>query len=115
MVAVEEDHDLAGQASARLAELGVDNAVVIEAPLIAGAPGEAPFDVIVINGAVEVVPPALTDQLTEGGRLVCVRREGAVSRGHLITRADGVVGGRDLFDAFSPVLPGFGAPPRFRF
>ncbi len=115
VVAVEEHHELAGQASARLAELGVDNAVVIEAPLVAGAPKEAPFDVIVVNGAVEVVPTALTDQLAEGGRLVCVRRDGAISRGHLITRADGAVGGRDLFDAFSPVLPGFEAPARFRF
>ncbi|RMD88773.1 MAG: protein-L-isoaspartate O-methyltransferase [Alphaproteobacteria bacterium] len=115
VVAVEEESELAAQASEKLAALGVDNAVVLEAPLTAGAPKEAPFDVILINGAVEVIPEALTDQLGEGGRLVCVRREDGVSRGWLYTRSDGAVGGRPLFDAFSPLLPGFEAPRGFRF
>lgn len=115
VVAVEEDPALAETASRKLAELGVDNAAVIAAPLIGGAPKQAPFDVILLNGSVEVIPPALTRQLADGGRLVCVRRKDGRSRGYVLTKAGEAVGGREFFDAFTPPLPGFSAPRQFSF
>lgn len=116
VIAVEEDAELARQATTRLAELGANNTVVIEAPLAQGAPaGQGPFDVIVMEGAVEVIPEALTSSLADGGRLLCVLRRGKVSRAHLVLRSGDAFGGRDLFDAFVPILPGFAAGREFVF
>ncbi|WP_235898961.1 protein-L-isoaspartate O-methyltransferase family protein [Iodidimonas gelatinilytica] len=121
VVAVEEDADLAGKASTKLSEQGCDNAVVIEGKLVVGAPDHGPFDVIVINGAVETIADSLMAQLADHGRLVCVRQQDGVSRGVVFTKtsagdgAEKAVGARELFDAFTPVLPGFSKKETFRF
>lgn len=115
VVGVEEESELVRRAGETLSAQGVDNAVVVEAPLALGAPKQGPFDVIVIEGAVELIPDALVEQLAEGGRLVCVRRIEGRSHGYLLTKAGGATGGRELCDAFTPLLPGFAAPRRFRF
>ncbi|MBK5911271.1 protein-L-isoaspartate O-methyltransferase [Rhodothalassium salexigens] len=115
VLAVESDPDLAKSAESKLAALGVDNAAVLQAPLPHGAPDQAPFDVIFLNGAVEVDPDGLIAQLADGGRLVCVRKHKGTSRAHIVRKTDRVWGGRDLFDAYTPVLPGFEAAPAFEF
>jgi len=115
VVGVEEDAALAKQAGEALTALGVDNAAVIEAPLATGASDQGPFDVIILEGAVERIPDTLVDQLAEGGRLVCVRVADGRSNGYLLTKTGGVVGGRAFCDAFVPLLPGFAAPRGFRF
>ncbi len=115
VVALEEDAELAAFAGEALADAGIDNVAVITGPLGEGVRAEAPFDVIFVNGAVEEVPTALVDQLAEGGRLVCVLREGDRSRGWLMVKSEGVAGGRPLFDAFTPLLPGFSRPSGFVF
>lgn len=115
VVAVEEDPELVEKASAKLADLGCDNAAVLEAALSYGAPEQGPFDVILLNGAVEKIEQSLTDQLADGGRLVCVRQHEGTSRGYLMVKAGGTAGGRDLFDAFTPVLPGYEVEKRFSF
>ncbi|WP_281300104.1 MULTISPECIES: protein-L-isoaspartate O-methyltransferase [unclassified Iodidimonas] len=115
VVALEEDDDLLTRAGAKLAELGCDNAVVIKGDLTAGAPEQGPFDVIVLNGAVEYIPDALIGQLADGGRLVCVHMHDGLSRAHVMVKSGDAVGGRDVFDAFTPLLPGFSKAPAFRF
>lgn len=116
VVAVEEDKALAGQARARLAELGVLHVAVVEGPLTRGHAAEAPYDVIVIEGAVAAIPDALAAQLAEGGRLVAVVKEGGgVGRATLMTHVQGVLSRRPLFDAAAPLLPGFAPAPSFVF
>lgn len=115
VVAVEEDAGLAAQASANLAATGAENAAVTTAPLNAGYPGQAPYDVIVLEGAVEEVPAALIEQLAEGGRLVAVLAGRGIGKATLYTRRDGVVGQRQLFDAGLPLLPGFSREAGFVF
>jgi len=115
VVGVEEDAGLAKQAGEALTALGVDNAAVIEAPLARGAPDQGPFDVVVIEGAVEAIPQALIDQLGEGGRLVCVRVKDGRNCGYVLTKTGGVAGGREFCDAFTPFLPGFTIARGFRF
>ncbi|MCH9825257.1 MAG: protein-L-isoaspartate O-methyltransferase, partial [Alphaproteobacteria bacterium] len=63
VIAVEEDETLARDAETLLAETGVVNAVVETGPIAAGAPQHGPYDVITVEGAVEVVPQAIIDQL----------------------------------------------------
>jgi len=113
VVAVEEDEALAADAQRSLSAEGVDNAAVVTGPLVAGDAKHAPFDVITVQGGVEVVPQALLDQLREGGRIGAVFMEGALGVVRVGYKIDGVVSWRQAFNAAAPVLPGFAAPRGF--
>jgi protein-L-isoaspartate(D-aspartate) O-methyltransferase len=115
VVALEEDEALADTAAATLARLGVDTVAVVKGPLAAGHPDEAPYDVILVEGSVEVVPEALTDQLKDGGRLVVVVGTGSAARGMLFTRTGDDVAGRVVMNASVPLLPGFARERAFEF
>ncbi len=113
VVAIEEDADLAAQAQARLASEGVDNAAVIEAPLAQGMAKHGPYDVIVIEGAAETLPPTIAEQIKEGGRIACIFMEGALGVCRIGRRIDGAVTWRFAFNASAPVLNGFADRPAF--
>lgn len=114
VVALEDDPDLARRAAQALAALGID-AAVVTGPLAAGRPDQAPFDVILLNGAVPSVPSALLDQLADGGRLMAVVGQAPACRAmQFVRRGDRTVS-RVLFDAATPALPGFAAPRSFVF
>ncbi len=113
VIALEEDAALARQAQQVLA--GVANIKIVTGPLVAGWPAEAPYDVIVLEGATEFVPHALLRQLNEGGRLVCVLGRGPASKGMLYRAVGGEPSGRPVFDATAPLLPGFSEAPAFVF
>lgn len=115
VVGLEEDEELAKTAAETLDALDIANAAVITGNLREGVPSQGPYQVIFINGAVEEIPTPITDQLAEGGRLVTVLVKDGVGHGHIITKAGGNVGGRDLFDADVPFLPGFQKKASFRF
>ena len=116
VVALEGDADLAAEANRTLSELEIDNAVVVEGPLTEGYPKQAPYNVIVLGGAVAEILPAIGDQLADGGRLVAVvKREPGMGRATLMQRNGGVVSSRILFDASVPMLPGFEVEPGFVF
>ncbi len=116
VVAVESDDALIERSQAALGELGVDNTVTISGELTAGYADQAPFDAIVINGAVSEIPEAITSQLADEGRLVTVvrpsRSMGAIT---LIKRVRGVSSDVTLYDAGTPFLAGFEAKPAFQF
>ena len=84
-------------------------------PLQGGCPDLAPFDAILINGAIEDEPTALLDQLAEGGRLACIRRDGRLGQALVYMKANGAVSFRPLFDAVAPVLADFARPRGFVF
>jgi len=115
VVGLEEDENLAKAAEETLESLGIENGAVITGPLRKGVPSQGPFQVIFLNGAVEEIPDAILDQLADGGRLVTVLVKDGVGRGHMITRVDGHLGGKDLFDASVPFLPGFRKKAEFSF
>ncbi|MBA4352763.1 MAG: protein-L-isoaspartate O-methyltransferase [Rhodobacter sp.] len=113
VVAVEEDESMAAEAQRTLSAENVDNAAVVVGPLAAGDARHAPFDVITIQGGVEVVPDALLAQLKEGGRIGAVFMEGALGTARIGYKIDGVVSWRQVFNAAAPVLPGFSAARGF--
>jgi protein-L-isoaspartate(D-aspartate) O-methyltransferase len=116
VVSVEDRPDAAAQAGAALARAGVDNAVVVTGPLEAGYPSQAPYDVIMIAGAIAESPETILGQLAEGGRMVAVLRAGeGPGRATLWRRRGGIVGARALFDAYTPHLPGFAPATGFAF
>jgi len=115
VVALESDSELAGSAGETLARLGYDNAVVVERALGGGLPDEAPYDVIVIEGAVDEVPDALFHQLRDGGRLVAVIGEGGSGIAHLFVKDGDAVASRRVFNCAVRSLPGFQKAPEFQF
>jgi len=115
VVGLEDNDDRVSATEERLTAQGIDNAVVVQGDLPAGYQEQAPYDVIFLNGAVEVLPEALLAQLADGGRLVVVEREAGVGRAVLYQKTDSLIGRRALFDAQLPVLPGFEAAPAFSF
>ncbi len=116
VVALESDRELAAAATKHCEQLGIDNAVVIEAELDAGYGEQAPYDVIFFDGAVQRIPENICEQLTEGGRLAAVVDDGAgLGRATLVLRRGGVLSRRLLFDAATPRLPGFSVEPGFVF
>lgn len=115
VVGVEDDTRRATEAQATLSELSIDNAAVIEAPLTDGVEKSGPYDAILIQGAVEEVPEAITGQLRDGGRIVCLFSEGALGVVRVGLKADGAVTWRFAFNAGAPVLSGFERRPAFTF
>lgn len=115
VVAVESDAAMAKQASATLTALEVDNAMIEVRPLAEGAPDHAPYNAILINGAVEDVPDALLAQLRDGGRLVAIQMNAGVGRCAVWTRSGDAIVPRRAFDATAPVLEGFRRAPAFEF
>ncbi|OSQ43568.1 protein-L-isoaspartate O-methyltransferase family protein [Thalassospira alkalitolerans] len=116
VVAVESDKDMAMAAEKACQALNYDNVIVVEGDIGAGYAKQAPYNVIVFDGAVAEVPNTILDQLSEGGRmLVVVHAPGKVGIARLYERENGVVGHRDLFDANIPYLPGFEPAESFVF
>ncbi len=120
VVGVDDDPARTGEAQTTLSENGVDNAAVLTGPLAEGAAKSGPYDVIIVQGAVEEVPQALIDQLRDGGRMICIFAEGALGSvriGRMTAPEDGVrrVGWRFCFNAGAPVLPGFAKVAAFEF
>lgn len=118
-IGIEPDPGLAARAGDLLAELGIDNATVVNRPLEEGYADQAPYDVIFMGGAVDAAPEALSDQLAEGGRLVAVLRGPAAATRHgkavRFLKLRGRVSRRTLFDAAARPLPGFRRTPGFAF
>lgn len=115
VTALEENARLAAEASRLLGELGAGNASVVTGPLTAGWSKDAPYDVILINGAVEVVPEALLAQLKEDGCLLAILSRGPVGEAILYQRVATDISTRSLFDAAAPLLKEFVKPPEFVF
>jgi protein-L-isoaspartate(D-aspartate) O-methyltransferase len=96
--------------------LAIGNLEIVDAALGAGAPGRAPFDVILIGGAVAAVPEALKAQLAEGGRLLAViKRAIGLGQATMTVRLGDVYTSRILFDAATPLLPEFAPRESFVF
>jgi protein-L-isoaspartate(D-aspartate) O-methyltransferase len=117
VVALEEDAELARLARAALVEENIASVSVVEEPLAKGYKPRAPYDVVLFSGAVAQVPSGIIAQLAEDGRLAAVVKAdaGAVGRAALVTRTGGVIARRIIFDAATPLLPGFAPKPAFVF
>lgn len=115
VVALEADGMLVQQARSMLASLGCRNVTVVQGPLAEGAPATGPYDIILVDGGVEVVPEGLCAQLSARGRLVAVVMSGPIGKATLLRFASGKPRGRELFDANAHALPGFRLAPAFVF
>ena len=116
VIALEQDAELVRAAYELLPQVGAANAIVTQGALATGLKAKAPFDLIVVGGAIPQAPDALLAQLAEGGRLVAVIGDGgARGRAELFVRDRGGIGQRSGFDAVVPPLVGFSKTVGFVF
>jgi len=113
VVALEQDDGLAKAAQAALSSQA--NVSVVSGPLVDGWRQGAPYDVILIEGAIEIEPQAFCSQLKDGGRLVCIVGSAPGAKAMLYRRSGEEMGGRVIFDAAAALLPGFAKQPVFAF
>ncbi len=107
VVALDDSAELCAEAEAALATAGADNVAVVEGQLVEGAAKHGPYDVILIEGGVEFVPDALTDQLKPGGRIVAMFEDGHLGTVKVGYRTHDATDWRYAFNANAPVLAGF--------
>jgi protein-L-isoaspartate(D-aspartate) O-methyltransferase len=120
VVALESERPLYEELQSNLGALGLANSQTKLGPLAEGAPAEAPFDVIFVNGTVEANLDTLFSQLKEGGRLLALYRlagdpTGRAGKAVRYEKIESAMGYRLLFDASAPVLDAFRAGHQFTF
>ena len=104
------------ESSPELAGMARDNGIdVVVGALGAGWKKGAPYDHVLIDGAVEYIPEAIVDQLANGGRLGTALADRGVTRLIVGRKAGGAFGYLSLSDAGVPALPGFRCPTAFTF
>ncbi|MEM7695142.1 MAG: protein-L-isoaspartate O-methyltransferase [Pseudomonadota bacterium] len=115
VIALECDEQLAEEATATLEAQEVFNVSVVTGPLQDGYAAEGPYDITLIDGAIDVTPTALIDQLKEGGRLITVEGRSLAGRAKVYERGPHGVSHRTVFNAAADLLPGFVPEPSFVF
>jgi protein-L-isoaspartate(D-aspartate) O-methyltransferase len=104
--------EASAELAARARDLGVD---IVEGPLERGFANGAPYDQILIDGAVDHIPDAIVAQLADGGRLGAALIDRGVSRLIVGRKAGDAFGFLTVSDAGSPAMPGFERPKTFSF
>ncbi|HMG47321.1 MAG TPA: protein-L-isoaspartate O-methyltransferase [Allosphingosinicella sp.] len=112
VVALEEDDELAAFAKKALVGSGVE---LVRGPLARGHAKGGPYDFILIDGAVEIVPPAIVEQIADGGEIALAILDEGVSRLAIGRVVAGAFGTTIFADAETASLPGFAKPRGFSF
>lgn len=115
-VALEEDAELARQGRAALVEHRIATVNYVEDTQAKGSRLRSAYEVILFAGAVAEIPAQVSAQLAEGGRLIAVvKPDSGPGRATSVTRTGGILAARVMFDAATPLLPGFARKPAFVF
>ena len=112
VTALEEDKALLAQAGEALAGTGV---ALVEGPLAEGWAAGAPYDFILIDGAVDYLPPEIVAQAADNGRIALAQLDRGVTRLAIGRVVGGAFGLTTFADAAVAILPGFERPRSFTF
>jgi protein-L-isoaspartate(D-aspartate) O-methyltransferase len=115
VVSLDPDPSLSFAARSAFEAVGLSNVNTVSAATLEGWREQAPYDLIVLNGAAEIVPEAWLAQLAPGGRLGVIVRQGAAGAARIYTRSGESAAYRTAFDAAPPLAPGLERPPAFAF
>lgn len=113
VITLDPDPDLSFAARAALEGSGLTNVKTVSTATVYGWKDEAPYDVMMLNGAAEIVPDAWFAQLAQGGRLGVIVRDGAAGSARIYTRTGDTIAFRVAFDAFPSVAPELTRPHQF--
>lgn len=118
VIALEHNKRQMDKATKLWDRLDICNVALIEGELTEGVPDQAPYSLIIINGAVEMIPDNILDQIDVGGRLIAVIRASGQTSGQVtlfMKSSTGAVSSKIIFDANAPFLKGFEPKSRFKF
>lgn len=115
VVTMDADADLSFAARAALESADVGNVQTVSTRIADGWADAAPYDLIFLNGAAELVPQAWFEQLAPGGRLAVIVRNGPAGEARIYIRSGDTVAYRVAFDAFPPIVAGLERPRTFAF
>ena len=113
VVAIEDDETRVADSEEALQDMGLDNVFLLQGALNEGAAKHGPYDVIIIQGAVEHIPPCLIDQLKEGGRMGAIFTDKMNGEARIGFKRDGYMTWRFAFNATLPLLDGFRKVKKF--
>jgi protein-L-isoaspartate(D-aspartate) O-methyltransferase len=112
---IEIDPQLADAARENLRRAGVTNVSVQTGNGLSGLAAHAPFDVIMVSGAVAEVPGVLLDQLKPGGRLFAITGAAPAMAAAVYTRTEKGVQRRAVFETVVAPLSEAEPAPAFAF
>ena len=115
VVALESEDKPTSEMQNALIDHGIDNVIVERGPLFDGAASHAPYDIIFIQGGIELVPEEILSQLKEGGRIVAIFMEGSLGIVKIGYKLNNEVNWRFAFNAGAPVLDDFKKVMSFTF
>jgi protein-L-isoaspartate(D-aspartate) O-methyltransferase len=115
VVSIEEIDSLAQEAESSLMGQNIDNVVFHTGPLVDGVADHGPYDVILLQGGIEVFPETLRGQLKPGGRVAAIFVDGGAGVCRIGINGETGLSWRRAFDATAPLLPGFEAAKSFEF
>ena len=115
VVALESEDKPINEMQNALIDNGIDNVIFERGSLFDGAASHAPYDVIFIQGGVELIPEEILSQLKEGGRIVAIFMEGSLGCVKIGYKINGEINWRFAFNAGAPVLDGFNKEMTFTF
>ena len=120
VVLVEDQPEVCDKAEALFIELGIDNVLVFKTDLVNGCKKQAPFNIIIICGAVEEIPINLVNQLVEGGRIITMilASEGGsypTTKATILTKYNGELVEKEVFEVNTPKIKSFNKDKVFKF
>lgn len=115
VVGLDDDASLVSTGNTALATLEIANATLVNGALEKGVAESGPFDVILIEGAVDTVSETLLAQLKDGGRLLAVHGHGHAGVAHVYVRSGADISSRPAFNVSLPAITTFAEVPTFRF
>ena len=115
VISIEEDQELLDFSEEAIKKNGIDNIVFINNPMIEGCSEQGPFNAIIIEGAIDEVPPKILNQLEDNGRLIAMINNKGVSNVIEYQKKNNIFTDRFLFSCTAPKLKCFDKRKSFSF
>ena len=115
VISIEEDKELLDFSEDVIKNIGIDNIVFINNKMIEGCSDQEPFNAIIIEGAVDEVPPKILNQLEHNGRLIAMINDNGISNVIEYQKKNNTFTERFLFSCSAPKLKSFDKRKSFSF
>ena len=115
VISIDEDKELLDFSEDAVKNNGIDNIVFINNKMIEGCSDQGPFNAIIIEGAIDEVPPKILNQLEHNGRLIAMINDNGISNVIEYQKKNNTFTERFLFSCSAPKLKSFDKRKSFSF
>ena len=115
VISIEEDKELLDFSEEAVRKNGIDNIVFINSTMKEGCSEQGPFNAIIIEGAIDEVPPKILNQLEHNGRLIAMINDNGISNVIEYQKKNNTFTERFLFNCSAPKLKSFDKRKSFSF